>query len=93
MAPYMNVSLQIIIIPPRHAVKMPLEYIWVDSEKKMKIVISSSDIIVIYAKEIRMATSQLCDIRQVPLRSSDQTRYSSTHASKPGLLRRDNLVN
>ena len=62
------------------------------SVKKMRFVISSLGVIVIYVREIRMATSQPCGILRVLLRSSDQRKCSSIHVLGAALLHRDNFV-
>lgn len=62
------------------------------SVKKMKIVISSSIVIVLCAKQVRMATSQPCGIRRVQLRSSDRRTCSLNPDWRPALLPLDNLV-
>ena len=60
--------------------------------KKRKIVISKFGVIVIYAREIHMATSLTCDTLPVLLRSNDRKRCSGIRALGAALLRRDNFV-
>ena len=60
--------------------------------KKRKIVISKFGVIVIYVREIHMATSLTCGTLPVLLRSNDRKRCSWIRALGAALLRRDNFV-
>ena len=60
--------------------------------KKRKIVISKFGVIVIYVREIHMATSLTCGTLRVLLRSNDRKRCSWIRALRAALLRRDSFV-